>query len=105
MKICILLSSCRANIWQGNFPTENTEEDGFKGTSPVTMFSQNKYDLHNIVGNVWEWTADWWITKHSSDRQTNPVLKKFINDTIYIGTCIKFIVIKFVYMYHTWLVL
>ncbi|KAM0732539.1 Formylglycine-generating enzyme [Formica fusca] len=62
----------KANIWQGNFPTENTEEDGFKGTSPVTMFSQNKYGLHNIVGNVWEWTADWWITRHSSDRQTNP---------------------------------
>ncbi|XP_071652666.1 formylglycine-generating enzyme-like isoform X3 [Temnothorax longispinosus] len=63
----------KANIWQGNFPTENTEEDGYKGTSPVTIFSQNKYGLHNIVGNVWEWTADWWITKHSHDRQTNPI--------------------------------
>jgi len=37
------------------------------------MFPQNKYGLHNIVGNVWEWTADWWITRHSSDQQTNPV--------------------------------
>ncbi|XP_011879211.1 PREDICTED: sulfatase-modifying factor 1 [Vollenhovia emeryi] len=63
----------KVNIWQGNFPTENTEEDGYKGTSPVTTFSQNKYGLHNIVGNVWEWTADWWMTKHSHDRQTNPV--------------------------------
>lgn len=63
----------KANIWQGNFPTKNTEKDGYKGTSPVTMFPQNKYGLHNIVGNVWEWTADWWITRHSSDQQTNPV--------------------------------
>ncbi|XP_039301944.1 formylglycine-generating enzyme isoform X3 [Solenopsis invicta] len=62
----------KANIWQGNFPTENTEEDGYKGTSPVTIFSQNKYGLHNIVGNVWEWTADWWITRHLHDRQINP---------------------------------
>ncbi|XP_018339151.1 PREDICTED: sulfatase-modifying factor 1 [Trachymyrmex septentrionalis] len=64
----------KANIWQGNFPTVNTEEDGYKGTSPVTMFSQNRYGLHNIIGNVWEWTADWWITKHSSDRLINPNL-------------------------------
>ncbi|KYM94521.1 Sulfatase-modifying factor 1 [Cyphomyrmex costatus] len=63
----------KANIWQGNFPTENTEEDGYKGTSPVTMFSQNRYGLHNIVGNVWEWTADWWVIKHSSDRLINPI--------------------------------
>lgn len=63
----------KANIWQGNFPAENTEEDGYKGTSPVTTFLQNKYGLHNIVGNVWEWTADWWITKHSHDRHINPI--------------------------------
>ena len=73
IRIYILSLCCRANIWQGNFPTVNTEEDGYKGTSPVTMFSQNRYGLHNIIGNVWEWTADWWITKHSSDRLINPV--------------------------------
>ncbi|XP_020300487.1 sulfatase-modifying factor 1 [Pseudomyrmex gracilis] len=63
----------KANIWQGNFPIKNTEEDGYKGTSPITMFPQNKYGLHNIVGNVWEWTADWWITRHSHDLQKNPI--------------------------------
>ncbi|EZA47619.1 hypothetical protein DMN91_012218 [Ooceraea biroi] len=62
----------KANIWQGDFPTRNTKEDGYGGTAPVTMFPQNRYDLHNIVGNVWEWTADWWLTRHSPDRQTNP---------------------------------
>jgi len=63
----------RVNIWQGNFPIKNTEEDGYKSTSPVTLFLQNNYGLHNIVGNVWEWTADWWMTNHLHDRQTNPV--------------------------------
>lgn len=63
----------RANIWQGNFPTKNTVEDGYDGTAPITAFPQNKYGLHNIVGNVWEWTADWWLTRHSQGRQTNPV--------------------------------
>ncbi|XP_032686242.1 formylglycine-generating enzyme [Odontomachus brunneus] len=62
----------KVNIWQGEFPTRNTAEDGYKSTSPVTAFPQNKYGLHNIVGNVWEWTSDWWITSHSRHQQTNP---------------------------------
>lgn len=75
----------KANIWQGNFPTENTKDDGYKGTSPVTMFSQNKYGLHNIVGNVWEWTADWWITRHSSDPQINLIGQSSHNNKVKKG--------------------
>lgn len=48
------------NIWQGKFPTENTKEDGYDSTCPVDKYRQNDYDLYNIVGNVWEWTADLW---------------------------------------------
>ncbi|XP_005096983.1 formylglycine-generating enzyme [Aplysia californica] len=61
------------NIWQGEFPKENTAEDGYVGTSPVTAFpEQNKFGLKNIIGNVWEWTQDWWITKHSPHDSKNP---------------------------------
>ncbi|XP_055626012.1 formylglycine-generating enzyme [Toxorhynchites rutilus septentrionalis] len=48
------------NIWQGDFPDSNHAEDGFDGTCPVDKFPQNAYELYNIVGNVWEWTADLW---------------------------------------------
>ncbi|XP_017010940.2 formylglycine-generating enzyme [Drosophila takahashii] len=55
------------NIWQGDFPDGNLADDGFEFTSPVDSFRQNVYDLHNIVGNVWEWTADLWDANDVSD--------------------------------------
>jgi len=49
----------RMNVWQGDFPARNTAADGFLGTAPVDAFPPNGYELHNMTGNVWEWTADW----------------------------------------------
>nr|XP_030138842.3 formylglycine-generating enzyme isoform X1 [Taeniopygia guttata] len=61
-----------ANIWQGEFPTNNTAEDGYKGTAPVSAFPPNAYGLYNMVGNAWEWTSDWWAVHHSPQELHNP---------------------------------
>ncbi len=48
----------RCNIWQGDFPFENSLEDGHLGTAPVLSFEPNGYGLWQTIGNVWEWCAD-----------------------------------------------
>ncbi|HYG17982.1 MAG TPA: SUMF1/EgtB/PvdO family nonheme iron enzyme, partial [Ohtaekwangia sp.] len=43
-----------ANFFQGSFPFRNLAEDGFQGTAPIKQFPPNGYQLHDMIGNVWE---------------------------------------------------
>jgi len=56
-----------ANTWQGEFPWQSLPGDGYEGTSPVGAFPPNGYGLHDMIGNVWEWTTDWYVPKHPNE--------------------------------------
>lgn len=63
----------RCNIWQGRFPTDNTQEDGWLSSAPVRAYEPNGYGLWQTVGNVWEWCSDWFdVDYYSTSPKRNP---------------------------------
>ena len=65
-----------ANTWQCEFPIQNTGDDGYEGTAPVGSYPANGYGLRDMIGNVWEWTSDWFapheVPAHSCCAVENP---------------------------------
>ena len=56
-----------ANTWWGEFPHRRVRSGGFDRTSPIGRFPSNGYGLFDMIGNVWEWTTDWYAPRHAAD--------------------------------------
>ena len=63
----------RANTWQGNFPVDNTVEDHHVGLAPVGCFEPNDFGAYDLIGNVWEWTVNWFAPGHNPLDNSNPI--------------------------------
>jgi formylglycine-generating enzyme len=57
-----------ANTWQGEFPWQNLLTDGYERTAPVGQFPPNGYGLLDMIGNVWQWTTDWYAARHPATK-------------------------------------
>lgn len=62
----------KANTWQGYFPIQNTKEDGYEGIAPVGCYEPNEYGSYDLIGNVWEWTGNWYSAEHNPADNVNP---------------------------------
>ncbi len=47
------------NVWQGDFPEEFKNLDGYESVAPVGRFRASPLGFKDLSGNVWEWCDNW----------------------------------------------
>ena len=75
----------QCNIFDGEFPYKNTAPKEMRFTTKVNEFNPNNFGLFNMVGNVWEWTQDWFTRYHDLEVNVNPVGPKNGNNKVIRG--------------------
>lgn len=76
-----------ANTWYGRFPVQNSKLDGFERTSPVRHFPANGYGLYDMIGNVWEWTRDFYAERYAATGKVGCCVPSDPPDALADGSC------------------
>lgn len=56
-----------------------------KQTAPVGSFAANAFGLHDMLGNVWEWTADCWNESHSGAASDGECSRRALRGGSWLG--------------------
>ena len=63
----------KCNYWQGSFPVNNENKDGYERAAAVKSFAPNAYGLYDMAGNVWEWCSDLYSNTYYTECSKNAI--------------------------------